>query len=49
MEVNSEEMEHIPYGEETGSFHDALRGNAANFERKLERVQLNTTSIFLLL
>ena len=31
-------MEHIPYGEETGSFHEALKGNAANFERKLERV-----------
>jgi len=37
MEVN-EEMEHIPYGDETVGFHDALRGNAANFERKLERV-----------
>ena len=39
MEVN-EEMEHIPYGDETGGFQDALRGNAANFERKLERVSL---------
>ena len=39
MEVN-EEMEHIQYGEETGNFHDALKGNAANFERKLERVRL---------
>ena len=39
MEVN-EEMEHIQYGEETGSFHEALKGNAANFERKLERVGL---------
>jgi len=37
MEVN-EEMEHISYGEETGNFHEALKGNAANFERKLERV-----------
>ena len=39
MEVN-EEMEHISYGEETGNFHEALKGNAANFERKLERVRL---------
>lgn len=37
MEVN-EEMEHIPYGEETLSFHEALKGNAASFDRKLERV-----------
>ena len=39
MEVN-EEMEHIPYGEETLSFHEALKGNAASFDRKLERVWL---------
>ena len=37
MEV-AEEIEHIPYGDEITSFQDALKGNSANFERKLERV-----------
>ena len=39
MEV-AEEIEHIPYGDEIRSFQDALKGNSANFERKLERVWL---------
>ena len=34
----AEEIEHIPYGDEIRSFQDALKGNSANFERKLERV-----------
>merc|ERR1712013_725679 len=37
MEV-AEEIEHILYGDEIRSFQDALKGNSANFERKLERV-----------
>ena len=44
MEV-AEEIEHIPYGDEIRSFQDALKGNSANFERKLERVWLQVKRI----
>ena len=44
MEV-AEEIEHIPYGDEIRSFKDALKGNSANFERKLERVWVEAKHI----
>ena len=42
MEV-AEEIEHIPYGDEITSFQDALKGNSANFEKRLERVWFDLT------
>ena len=42
MEV-AEEIEHIPYGDEITSFQDALKGNSANFEKRLGRVWFDLT------